>query len=56
MKHPTVRGTYGRGVGVANRRGIIPRGRWSMRIFMPASAMPGGHIDAWSGTQPVVRR
>jgi len=37
-------------------RSVIPRGRWSIRIFMPASAMPGGYMDAWSGTQPVVRR
>ncbi len=37
-------------------RSVVPRGRWSIRIFMPASAMPGGYMDAWSGTQPVVRR
>jgi plastocyanin len=37
-------------------RSVIPRGRWSIRIFMPASAMPGGYMDAWSGTQPVVKR
>jgi plastocyanin len=37
-------------------RSVIPRGRWSIRIFMPASAMPGGYLDTWSGTQPVVKR
>jgi plastocyanin len=37
-------------------RKAIPRGRWSIRIFMPASAMPGGYLDSWSGTQPVIRR
>jgi plastocyanin len=37
-------------------RSMIPRGRWSIRIFMPAADMPGGYIDAWSGTQPVVKR
>jgi plastocyanin len=37
-------------------RSVIPRGRWSIRIYMPANEMPGGYIDAWSGTQPVVKR
>jgi hypothetical protein len=37
-------------------RSVVPRGRWSIRIFMPASSMPGGYMDTWSGTQPVVKR
>lgn len=37
-------------------RSSVPRGRWSIRIYMPATEMPGGYIDAWSPTQPVVRR
>jgi plastocyanin len=37
-------------------RSVIPRGRWSVRIYMPAVEMPGGYVDTWSGTQPVVRR
>jgi hypothetical protein len=37
-------------------RSVIPRGRWSIRIYMPASEMPGGYIDSWSSTQPVVKR
>ena len=37
-------------------RSVIPRGRWSIRVFMPAAEMPGGYADTWSGTQPVVRR
>jgi plastocyanin len=37
-------------------RSVIPRGRWSIRIFMPATEMPGGYMDTWSGTQPVVKR
>jgi hypothetical protein len=37
-------------------RSIVPRGRWSVRVYMPASEMPPGYIDAWSGTQPVVKR
>lgn len=34
----------------------VPRGRWSIRIYMPAAEMPAGYVDSWSGTQPVVRR
>ena len=37
-------------------RSVVPRGRWSIRIYMPASEMPAGYIDTWSGTQPVLRR
>jgi plastocyanin len=37
-------------------RSVVPRGRWSVRIYMPASEMPGGYIDSWSGTQPIVKR
>jgi plastocyanin len=37
-------------------RSVIPRGRWSIRIFMPASEMPGGYLDSSSGTQPIVKR
>ena len=39
----------------ALRPAIIPRGRWSIRVFMPATEMGGGYLDSWSGTQPVVR-
>jgi plastocyanin len=46
----------GRILAVGAVRKMIPRGRWSVRIFMPAAEMPGGYLDAWSGTQPVVRR
>jgi hypothetical protein len=46
----------GRIMSVKFVRRLIPRGRWSVRIFMPASEMPGGYIDSWSGTQPVVKR
>jgi hypothetical protein len=46
----------GRIMAVKFVRSVIPRGRWSVRIFMPATEMPGGYLDAWSGTQPVVRR
>jgi plastocyanin len=37
-------------------RSVIPRGRWSIRIYMPAIEMPAGYIDAWSPTQPIVKR
>jgi plastocyanin len=46
----------GRILSVRGVRAIVPRGRWSVRIYMPATEMPGGYIDSWSGTQPVVRR
>jgi hypothetical protein len=46
----------GRIMGIRFVRSVIPRGRWSVRIYMPASEMPGGYIDTWSGTQPIVRR
>jgi len=46
----------GRLISVRFVRHLIPRGRWSIRVFMPASEMGGGYLDSWSGTQPVVRR
>lgn len=46
----------GRLISVRFVRSIIPRGRWSIRVFMPAAEMGGGYLDSWSGTQPVVRR
>jgi plastocyanin len=46
----------GRIMGLKFVRSVIPRGRWSIRIYMPATEMPGGYIDSWSGTQPVVKR
>jgi len=46
----------GRIMGMKFVRSVIPRGRWSIRVYMPATEMPPGYIDAWSGTQPVVKR
>jgi plastocyanin len=46
----------GRLISVRFVRSLVPRGRWSIRVFMPASEMGGGYLDSWSGTQPVVRR
>jgi hypothetical protein len=46
----------GRLISVKSVKRIVPRGRWSIRVFMPATEMGGGYLDAWSGTQPVVRR
>jgi plastocyanin len=46
----------GRIMSVRSVRASVPRGRWSIRIFMPATEMPPGYVDAWSGTQPVVKR
>jgi plastocyanin len=45
----------GRLISVKFVRSLIPRGRWSVRVFMPATEMGGGYLDAWSGSQPVVR-
>jgi plastocyanin len=45
----------GRLISVRFVRSLIPRGRWSIRVFMPASEMGGGYLDSWSGTQPVKR-
>ena len=46
----------GRIMSLKFARSTVPRGRWSLRVYMPASEMPPGYIDSWSGTQPVVRR
>ena len=46
----------GRIMSLKFARSVVPRGRWSVRVYMPASEMPPGYIDAWSGTQPIVKR
>src|SRR5690349_1176448 len=46
----------GRLISVRFVKSIVPRGRWSIRVFMPATEMGGGYLDSWSGTQPVVKR
>jgi plastocyanin len=46
----------GRLLSVRFVRALVPRGRWSIRVFMPATEMGGGYLDSWSGTQPIVRR
>jgi len=46
----------GRLISVRFVKSLVPRGRWSIRVFMPATEMGGGYLDSWSGTQPVVRR
>jgi plastocyanin len=46
----------GRLISVRFVKSIVPRGRWSIRVFMPATEMGGGYLDSWSGTQPVVRK
>ena len=45
----------GRLISVRFVRSLVPRGRWSIRVFIPATEMGGGYLDGWSGTQPVVR-
>src|SRR5262245_5121943 len=46
----------GRVISLRSMKRSVPRGRWSVRVFMPATEMGGGYLDSWSGTQPVVRR
>jgi len=46
----------GRLISVRFVRSLVPRGRWSIRVFMPATELGGGYLDSWSGTQPVVRK
>jgi len=46
----------GRLISVKFVKSIVPRGRWSIRVFMPATEMGGGYLDSWSGTQPVVKK
>jgi plastocyanin len=46
----------GRIMSLAFVRAVIPRGRWSVRIYMAAVDMPAGYVDSWSGTQPIVKR
>jgi plastocyanin len=46
----------GRVISLRYVRSLVPRGRWSIRIFMPATEAGDGYLDAASGTQPVVRR
>ena len=46
----------GRLVSVRAVRALIPRGRWSIRVFMPQDQVGSGYLETASGTQPVVRR
>jgi plastocyanin len=46
----------GRIMSLAFVRSVVPRGRWSIRILMPASEAGDGYLETASGTQPVVRR
>jgi plastocyanin len=36
-------------------RASVPRGRWSIRIFFPATEAGDGYLDSASGTQPIVK-
>ncbi len=45
----------GRIMSLAFVRSAVPRGRWSVRIFMPATEMGDGYLDSASGTQPIVK-
>jgi plastocyanin len=36
-------------------RASVPRGRWSVRVFFPATEAGDGYLDSASGTQPIVK-
>jgi len=46
----------GRLVSVRYVRSLIPRGRWSIRVFVPQDQVGAGYLETASGSQPVVRR
>jgi plastocyanin len=46
----------GRLVSIRSIRALIPRGRWSIRVFMPQDQVGSGYLETASGSQPVVRR
>jgi plastocyanin len=46
----------GRLISVNSIRRMIPRGRWSVRVLLPADQAGAGYLESGSGSQPVVRR
>jgi plastocyanin len=46
----------GRLVSLRYVRSVIPRGRWSIRVFVPQDQVGSGYLETASGSQPVVRR
>jgi plastocyanin len=46
----------GRIVSIRSVPRLVPRGRWSIRVFVPQDQVGTGYLETWSGTQPVVRR
>jgi len=46
----------GRLLSVRSAVALVPRGRWSIRVFLPADQAGGGYLEAMSGSQPVRRR
>jgi plastocyanin len=46
----------GRLVSISSIRRLVPHGRWSVRVLMPADQVGPGYLEAASGSQPVVRR
>ena len=46
----------GRLVSVRYVRRLLPRGRWSIRVFVPQDQVGAGYLETSSGSQPVVRR
>ena len=46
----------GRLISVSSIRRMVPRGRWSIRVLLPADQAGAGYLESSSGSQPVVRR
>src|SRR5205085_10633659 len=46
----------GRLISLRFVRSLIPRGRWSIRVFVPQDQVGSGYLETASGSQPVVRR
>src|SRR5712691_636182 len=46
----------GRLISIRYVRSLIPRGRWSVRVFIPQDQVGTGYLETFSGSQPVVRR
>ena len=46
----------GRLVSIRYVRSLVPRGRWSIRVFVPQDQLGTSYLETSSGTQPVVRR
>jgi plastocyanin len=56
VRRLTLGSKSGRLLSLGSVRAVLPRGRWSIRIFMPADQVGPGYVQTQSGSQPIVRR